>query len=67
VDFHGPWLGALTEEDAKRYWETLYSVHVQDRGDEIGQFIFGGTNTDIPLWAGSSQMVSADPSFSIGH
>ena len=53
-EFHGPWVNALTQDEARRLWETLYSVHAADTGDGTDALVFGGRNTDVPLWAGYS-------------
>ena len=54
ADFHGPWVDALSEDAAKALWETLYSVHATDIGEQTHALVFGGQNTDVPLWAGYS-------------
>ncbi len=54
TDFHGPWVEALSEAEAKGLWETLYSVHAGDTGEQTDSLVFGGQNTDVPLWAGYS-------------
>jgi uncharacterized protein YjaZ len=54
TDFHGPWVGALTEEDARMYWTTLYSKHTQAYGDKTDLFVFGGGSSGVPFWAGYS-------------
>jgi uncharacterized protein YjaZ len=52
--FHGPWVHALAEDEARRLWETLYSTHASDTGEQTDSFVFGGQNTAVPLWAGYS-------------
>ncbi|MCI0184132.1 hypothetical protein MM817_02427 [Acidibacillus sp. S0AB] len=42
VDFRGPWVDALSEDEAKRLWDTVYSVHSSDTGEETNSFVFGG-------------------------
>ncbi len=54
ANFHGPWVDALSEDAAKALWETLYSVHAADIGEQTDALVFGGQNTDVPLWAGYS-------------
>lgn len=54
AEFQGPWVDALAEHEARGLWDTLYSAHAADTGEQTDSWVFGGQNTDVPLWAGYS-------------
>jgi uncharacterized protein YjaZ len=48
----GPWVHALTERDAKQLWYSRYQEHLEDHGDAVNPYVFGGGDSGLPLWAG---------------
>ncbi len=51
---HGPWVSALTAEEAQKLWRARYRGHLQDQGETADAYVFGGGDTGLPLWAGYS-------------
>ncbi len=50
----GPWVSALTAEEARDLWWEVYRSHANDVGDSADGYVFGGGETGLPLWAGYS-------------
>lgn len=48
----GPWIHALTEENAKQLWQAVYRDHWEDTGNATDSYVLGGGDFGIPHWAG---------------
>ncbi|WEG13533.1 DUF2268 domain-containing putative Zn-dependent protease [Pullulanibacillus sp. KACC 23026] len=51
-EFLGPYREALSEEQARRLWETTYKYHVGEMGDAADPYMFGHPDNGLPFWGG---------------
>ena len=68
----GPFINALTEEQAKELWTSTYQNQLHLKGEETNLLLFGGEEKGLPLWAGYSMgfhlvqwFINSRPDFTI--
>jgi uncharacterized protein YjaZ len=50
----GPYKDALSENQARELWNSIYLPHLQDKGEKTDLFMFGNAKKGLPFWGGYS-------------